>query len=84
VRASETVFFLVKSRPCPIKELADFVLRFPGLQEVWATEGTYSFIARFQAPEGAIPLLASQLSKHKAILQLETINAPISFTPRRC
>ena len=83
MRASQTVFFLVKSEPSPIKELADFILRFPGLQEVWATEGAYSFIARFQAPEGAIPLLASQLSKHKAILQLETINAPLLFIPRR-
>jgi len=73
----------MKSKPCAIRELVDFISRFPGLQEVWATEGTYSFIARFHAPEGAIPLLASQLSKHKAILQFEIVNAPLSFSPRR-
>jgi len=64
-------------------DVADFISRFPGLQEVWMTEGTYSFIARFHAPEGAIPLLASQLSRHKAILDLEFAPAPILINEKR-
>jgi len=72
------VFFLVKSDPeSSSLELAKYFQKFPGFDSAWMTEGEYSFVAKFSAPEGAVPLLERRLARNKAILELKCLNAPI-------
>ena len=78
VELGSDVFFLVKSDPeCSSLALAKFLQRFPGFDSAWMTEGEYSFVAKFSAPEGAVPLLERRIARNKAILELKCLNAPI-------
>ena len=76
--AVQNVFVLLKSDPkASSTELARFIARFPGMQEVWMTEGKYSFVARFSAPLESIPQLRSKILRNKAVLEVDCLPAPI-------
>jgi len=76
--AVQNVFVLLKSDPkASSTELARFIARFPGMREVWMTEGKYSFVARFSAPLESIPQLRSKILRNKAVLEVDCLPAPI-------
>lgn len=79
MRDASEVFLLFKSDPdSSSSELARFISGFPGAQDVWITEGAYSFIARFSVPEASVPLLPGRLLKNKSVLEIECVPAPLS------
>lgn len=78
----EDVFFLLKSDPnVSSSEIARSIRQLPGAREVWMTEGEYSFIARFSAPSGAVPVLGSRISRNRGVVGLEVAPAPIPVAP---
>ena len=76
--AVQSAFVLFKSDPRKSSsELAKFISKFPGFKEVWFTEGEYSFVARFNAPLDSLGELTAKLKKHKSVLEIDCLNAPV-------
>ena len=76
--AAQSVFVLLKTDPkSSSTELARVIARFPGMQEVWLTEGKYSFVARFSVPPESLQRLKSAIARNKAVLGVECLPAPV-------
>lgn len=77
---TQNIFFLLKSDPkASSVEVGSFIRKFPGVKEVWMTEGEYSFLAKFAVPEGTVGLLTDRISRNPKILELSCLTAPISL-----
>ena len=71
-------FFLVKSDVRKRSaDLAGAIAKVPGFREVWFTEGEYSFLAKFSAPEESLPGLESRIRRQPGILGVSCLPAPL-------